>query len=416
MSSRWNTIHAIFLLYLVFDLYTYHGLQSLVSRKYLRWFQLLYGASSLFFYYCFYRFYHILSSGSIFSDSSGTIFLGIFLSILVGKMCFSILMFAQDFSRIFWGLIGGLRSLFDPSATTGFSIPSRRKFMTTAATGLAGLPFFTMLYGITIGKYRYTINPIKVSFPDLPPAFEGFKIIQISDIHAGSFDNPAQVAKGVAMINEQNPDLIVFTGDMVNSDKNEVDPYIDIFGKLKARHGQLATLGNHDYYGEPDHGQALKDYWQDFHAKYRAMGFDLLNNTHRTIEKEGERLQILGVENWGKGPYFPKKGDLDKALTGVGADDFCILLSHDPTHWSAKVLPHQRRIPLTLSGHTHGFQFGINIPGFKWSPAQYRYPHWLGLYEEAEQKLYVNRGFGYLGFPGRVGMWPEITVIELAKA
>jgi len=217
------------------------------------------------------------------------------------------------------------------------------------------------------------------------------------------------------MINDQNPDLILFTGDLVNSDKDEIDPYIEIFEKLRAKYGKFAILGNHDYYGLPDDHAEEKIYWADFFIKYEKMGFQLLANENAHIQIQEDRLQILGVENWGASHYFPKNGNLDYALEGVPEDDFCILLSHDPTHWSEKVLDHKRHIPLTLSGHTHGFQFGISVPGFKWSPAQYRYPHWLGLYEEKDQKLYVNRGFGFLGFPGRIGMWPEITVIELAK-
>ncbi len=409
-------IRAIFLLYVFLDWYTYHGLHSLVPDRW-RWpFRLIYGLLSLLVYYCFYQTYLLLYSGSIFSDASGTVYLGIFLSVLVGKLSFGLLLLPQDVGRILWALVRRLRGLARSETPEGPLIPSRRQFLTLGATGLAALPFLGMLYGITRGKYRYTVQNVRLTFSDLPRAFEGFKIVQISDIHAGSFDNPAAVAKGIELINAQAADLIVFTGDLVNSDKNEVDPYLDLFAQLQARHGKLATLGNHDYYGEPDGEPQRSDYWRDFYAKYRAMGCDLLNNRHRTIEREDERLQILGVENWGKGPYFPKKGDLDRALDGVPDRDFCILLSHDPSHWSAKVLPHQRHIALTLSGHTHGFQFGINVPGFKWSPAQYRYPHWMGLYEEAAQKLYVNRGFGYLGFPGRGCMWPEITVFELASA
>ncbi|MEN0047965.1 MAG: metallophosphoesterase, partial [Bacteroidota bacterium] len=275
--------------------------------------------------------------------------------------------------------------------------------------------FLGMLYGITKGKYRYTVNKVKLNFPDLPKAFDGFKIVQISDIHSGSFDDVDKVAEGVAMVNEQAADLLLFTGDLVNSDKDEINPYIDIFKKLEAKEGKYAVLGNHDYYGAPKNDSELDAYWKDFFSKYEQMGFRLMNNENTRIERDGEQIRLLGVENWGA-PPFPQIGDLDKALNNVQEDEFCVLMSHDPTHWEHRVLPNKKKIHLTLSGHTHGMQFGINLPGLKWSPVQYRYKRWIGLYEEAKQYLYINRGFGFLAFPGRVGMWPEITVIELGVA
>ena len=417
MRSRMNMIYLIFEIYIFLDLYTYFGLRSLVTKKYRLPFTLCYLASSLFFYFSFYQVYQVLQGGAIFRDSSSNMYLGLFLTAFVGKFFFVVLLLIQDISRFLWGTGGLLRRFFQeksPNEKPSF-LPARRNFLTKGAALLAAIPFSTMLYGITKGKYRYTLNPMTLPFASLPPAFEGFKIIQISDIHAGSFDDAAQVAKGVQMINDQNPDLILFTGDLVNSDKNEIDPYIAIFNQLKARHGKYCILGNHDYYGVPDDPDEQIAYWKDFHQKYKAMGFELMNNESAAIEIEDQRIQILGVENWGASRYFPKRGNLDQALKGVSEEDFCILMSHDPTHWSEKVLSHPRHIPLTLSGHTHGFQFGINVPGFKWSPIQYRYEHWMGLYEEQGQQLYVNRGFGFLGFPGRVGMWPEITVMELSR-
>ena len=342
--------------------------------------------------------------------------MGIMLTAIVSKLVFVAFLLIQDIGRLLFGIgkAGSQLIKQEEGEKTPF-LPKRRRFLTLAATGIASIPFSLMLYGITRGKYAYTVNKVKLAFKDLPPAFEGFKIVQISDIHAGSLDSKSGVAKGVRMINEQNPDLIFFTGDLVNSDKDEVDPYIDIFADLKATHGKFCTLGNHDYYGVPDDTAEEKAYWDDFHSKYQAMGFQLMNNENAFIEKEGERICVMGVENWGRGRWFPKNGDIDKALTDTNSDEFCILLSHDPTHWDEKVLPHPKKIHLTFSGHTHGFQFGINMPGFKWSPAQYRYSRWMGLYEEAEQYLYVNRGFGFLAFPGRIGMWPEITVVELSR-
>lgn len=419
MRSRMNIVYMILSLYVLLDIYTFWGLRSLVKEKY-RWlFTGLYFIASLFFYYCFYRVFMLLEGGRIFRDTSANIYFGLFLTAFVGKFFFAGFMFLQDVFRILWGsgrwIIDKSQSSSDALSENGF-IPSRRRFLTIGSAILAAIPFSTMLYGITRGKYRYTVNKVALNFAALPQAFHGFKVVQISDIHAGSFDDPDEVAKGVAMINAQEPDLIVFTGDLVNSDKNEVDPYIDIFKKLTAKHGKFAVLGNHDYYGTPDDPTEERNYWKDFYAKFEAMGFKLLNNEHSSIEIAQQTIKILGVENWGASRYFPKRANLDQALDGVIPDDFCILLSHDPTHWSHKVLDHPRHIPLTLSGHTHGFQFGIKVPGFKWSPAQYRYQHWLGLYKEKGQQLYVNKGFGFLGFPGRIGMWPEITVFELGKA
>ncbi|MBK9741427.1 MAG: metallophosphoesterase, partial [Saprospiraceae bacterium] len=230
--------------------------------------------------------------------------------------------------------------------------------------------------------------------------------------------NPDKVRKGIEKINELKADVVCFTGDLVNSEKDEIDPYIEIFSEIEAKYGKLATLGNHDYYGHYDKNdpQAEKVYFEDFFSKFKKMGFDLLNNENRSITKDGETIHIVGVENWGAGHWFPKKGDLAKATENLDGNGFKILMSHDPTHWDEKVLNFPKKMDLTLSGHTHGFQFGFQMPGFKWSPAQYRYKKWLGLYQEDDKYLYVNRGFGFLGFPGRVGMWPEITLIELQSA
>ena len=418
MRSRLNQFYTICLIYVFLDIYTFFGLKSLFKNKRNRWlFTIGYWLISAFIYYSFYSFYAAATGGGFFSKAGTNIYFGIIVTALVSKLFFVLFMLPQDLGRILYGIGNFLYIFFSgkdfPEGKA--TIPSRRRFLTLAATGLAAIPFSSMLYGITKGKYAYTVNKVKLSFPDLPKAFEGFKIVQISDIHAGSLDSKSEVAKGVQMINEQGADLVVFTGDLVNSDKDEVDEYIDIFKEMKAKFGKFSVLGNHDYYGVPNGREAERNYWADFHKKYKAMGLQLMNNTHQFIEKDGEKICLVGVENWGKARYFPKRGDLQRALNNVGKDDFCVLLSHDPTHWDEKVIPHPKHIHLTLSGHTHGFQFGINMPGFKWSPAQYRYDKWMGLYEEANQYLYVNRGFGFLAFPGRIGMWPEITVLELSR-
>lgn len=410
------------LIYFLLDLYTFFGLRSLCkSPRAKKILTAVYAVSSVYVYYCMYAVYQVAQSRRVFSDTSANWELGILFTAFVGKFIFSVLLSVQDGGRFFYGIIDYMkRKAAGKTAPGSPFFPSRRRFLTLLATGIAAVPFFGMMYGITKGKYQYTVSNVKLLFPDLPAAFEGFKIVQISDIHAGSFDDAEEVAKGVELINEQQPDLLLFTGDLVNADKDEVNDYIPIFAKIRAKHGKFAVLGNHDYYGVPEEEegatpQDIDDYWKDFFVKYRQMGFNLLRNAAQYIEKDGERIALTGVENWGAGRWFPKKGDLDAALTLVQDDDFCILMSHDPSHWDAKVLPHKKHVNLTLSGHTHGMQFGIKMPGFKWSPVQYRYPRWAGLYKEAGQYLYVNTGFGFLAFPGRVGMWPEVTVIELGR-
>ncbi|MGY5351375.1 metallophosphoesterase [Wenyingzhuangia sp. IMCC45533] len=302
------------------------------------------------------------------------------------------------------------------STDNDVSFGDRRKFVGQVGLGLASIPFLSMLYGITKGKYNYKVKNINLGFKNLPKSFDGLKIVHISDIHSGSFDNIDEVKRGVDLIKEQQPDLILFTGDLVNNDAVEIVPYKELFGSLKASMGVFSSLGNHDY-GTHKRWKSTKekeDNLQTLFQHQKDMGFELLNNTSKTITQNNEQIDIVGVENWGK-PPFPQKGDLSKALIGTNSDNFKILLSHDPTHWDEKVIPHQQAIDLTLSGHTHGMQFGVEIPGFKWSPSKYIYKRWAGLYQKNNQYLYVNRGFGFLGFPGRVGIWPEITVLTLNR-
>lgn len=401
------------------DVYTYYGMNSVfLQSRFYKVFKLIYLGVSVFTMYAVFH----LSTQTIFSlqspKSAWTNFMfGFVLTVLVTKVFFSVFMILQDGGRL---LISGFNYLHlliqgEKSDTNSVFIPERRQFINTVGTFAAGIPFFSMLYGITKGKYQYTIQKISLSFEDLPPAFDGFRMVQISDIHAGSFDSKSKVEKGIDMINDLNADVVCFTGDLVNVEKDEIDPYIDIFAKINAKYGKFATLGNHDYYGSYDRSDdASKNlYFNDFFKKYTSMGFDLLNNTHRNIKIGQDSINIIGVENWGAGRWFPKKGDLQRACESLQDKGFNVLLSHDPTHWEEKVLSFEKHIHLTLSGHTHGFQFGFQMPGFQWSPAQYRYKRWLGLYKEADKYLYINRGFGFLGFPGRIGMWPEITVIEL---
>ncbi|NIJ46455.1 hypothetical protein FHR24_002942 [Wenyingzhuangia heitensis] len=300
------------------------------------------------------------------------------------------------------------------SSNTEVKFSDRRKFIGQVGLGLASIPFLSMLYGITKGKYNYKVKNIALSFKNLPASFNGLKIVHISDIHSGSFDDIDEVKHGVDLIKQQEADLILFTGDLVNNDAVEIVPYKEMFKEMTAPLGVFSSLGNHDYgtHKRWNNADEKKQNLLNLFQHQKDMGFDLLNNRTHTITKNGEELDIVGVENWGK-PPFPQIGDLSKALEGTNPENFKILLSHDPTHWDEKVIPHKQHIDLTLSGHTHGMQFGVEIPGFKWSPSKYIYKRWAGLYTNNKQHLYVNRGFGFLGFPGRVGIWPEITIITL---
>lgn len=332
--------------------------------------------------------------------------------VLVPKLVVIPFLLVEDIVRV---LQGSYSAMFG-SKLSGF-FPERRKFVSQVGLGLASIPFFGMIYGIVKGKYAYRVHKVTLKFKDLPKAFDGFTITQLSDIHSGSFDNEEAVQHGIDMANEQKSDLLVFTGDLVNNRADEMLPWIKHFKQLKAPFGKYSILGNHDYgdYVEWDNPKDKVQNLEDLKVVHQQIGFNLMLNEHTYIEKNGERIALIGVENWGtKG--FVKHGDLDQATAGIDSTAFKVLLSHDPSHWEAITLGHREHIHLTLSGHTHGMQFGIEIPGFKWSPSKYIYKQWAGAYEQFGKYIYVNRGFGFLGFPGRVGILPEITVIKLERA
>lgn len=403
--------------FIVLELYTFSGIRSLAAgHKFGKYFMYLFYTQVVILALALFNLFSGMQSGSMVKSASMNLWLGIVLTSVVTKLVFCSLLLMQDGGRLLGGAYNFVQAKWNGNTPEAY-LPGRRQFLSQTALAVAGIPLVSMFYGMMVGKYRYTVKNIQLAFKDLPKAFDGFKIVQISDVHSGSFDDKEAVRKGIEMVNAQGADLLLFTGDLVNSEKDEINPYMDIFSLLKAKHGKYAVLGNHDYYGYfgvPESGK--KAYWDDFMGKFEKMGFRLLNNDHTRIEKDGENFVLAGVENWGAGRHFPKIGDLNKAIQGVKKDDFTVLMSHDPSHWDHHVLPHDQHVHLTLSGHTHGMQFGIDMPGFKWSPVKYRYPRWMGLYEEKGQYLYVNRGFGFLAFPGRVGMWPEITVIELKTA
>lgn len=293
--------------------------------------------------------------------------------------------------------------------------PERRRFLAGVAIATSFAPFSAMMLGLKkSSKYNFKVHIYDLEFSDLPKAFDQFKIAHISDFHAGSFDDPAEVERGLQLVQELQADAVLFTGDMVNNLSDEAEQYIDMFSRVSAKYGKFSVLGNHDYgdyypHDTDDLQQQDVDQLIDFQSR---MGFKVLLDETITFEKEQEKIHIVGVQNWGTG-RFPKKGDLQKASAQTGDHDFKILMSHDPSHWEAEVLKDQKKFQLTLSGHTHGFQIGIEIPGLKWSPIQYRYKQWAGLYISDEEHLIVNRGFGHLGYPGRYGIWPEIGLITL---
>ena len=339
---------------------------------------------------------------------------GIFLAFMALGFISGAVMLLEDVGR-FIGWI--LRKVFNSGTGTRMHFPERRKFISQVALLLASIPFASLLYGMYKGKYNYRVLKYVLEFDDLPPAFDGYRITQISDIHSGSFDDEAKVKYAVDLVNKQEGDVILFTGDLVNSVASEMYPWKSVFAQLKARDGVFSILGNHDYgdYAQWETEEDKEANLEELKNIQREMGFDLLLNESRYLEKDGEKIALVGVENWGAGG-FKKAGDLELALSRVNPDDFKVLMSHDPSHWESQVINHPWHVHLTLSGHTHGMQFGVEIPGWiKWSPVKYRYKYWAGIYKELGQYINVNRGFGYIGYPGRVGIWPEISVIELRK-
>lgn len=291
---------------------------------------------------------------------------------------------------------------------------SRSAFLSWLGLAVGGSLFATLVYGFS-NKYNYRVKKVRLRFSNLPPAFKGLKIVQLSDIHSGSFTDKAAVEKGVEKVLALRPDVILFTGDLVNNRSEEMKHYVDVFSRLHAPMGVYSVLGNHDYGDyEPWPTAAAKlQNLQRLIALQQEMGWRLLLDEHVMLQKGDAQIALIGVQNWSALKRFPRYGNLPKAYEGAASAPFKILMSHDPTHWDAEVRPHFPDVDLTLSGHTHGMQFGVNIPGFKWSPVQYVYKQWMGLYTEGKQKLYVNPGYGFLGYPGRVGILPEITLIEL---
>ena len=339
--------------------------------------------------------------------------IGLLLLIYLPKIILTLVLLGEDIFRIGFGSMNHFVKFND---SVDF-LASRRKFVSQIGLGLAAIPFLSLLYGETIGKYNYKVIKQRIFFTDLPDAFDGFTITQISDVHSGSFDNPEKINYAIDLVNEQNSDMILFTGDIVNTNAEEMYPWIDTFNKIKEhKYGKYSVLGNHDYgeYVTWPSEAAKEENFQAIKNLYGQIDFKLMLNEHTFIEKGTDKIALVGVENWGHN--FKKVGDINLASANLTKEDFKILMSHDPSHWDYEVKNHEKNFQLTLSGHTHGFQFGIEIPGIiKWSPIQYIYKQWAGLYENMGRYVYVNRGFGFHAYSGRVGIMPEITVIELKK-
>lgn len=396
-------------LFLILEFYSYQAFRTLIK---LRWVLISYQVISfLLLAFILYSFSQV--DRSVGQTKQFMFTTGLMLLIYVPKIVMTLVLFGEDIFRIGASIL----NYFIYNAPRKEMMPDRRKFVSQIALGLAAIPFLSLIYGIFEGKYNFKVIKQTVFFPDLPDTFDGFRITQISDVHSGSFDNPEKINYAIDLINEQESDLILFTGDIVNTHAKEMHPWLETFNRIKNyKYGKFSVLGNHDYgeYVTWPSQQQKEENFKEIKELYGKIGFELLLNENRFIQKGEDKIAIIGVENWGVN--FKKAGDLNKASQNVAQEDFKILMSHDPSHWDAEIKDHPKNFHLTLAGHTHGMQFGIEIPGyFKWSLAQYIYKQWAGLYETAGRYVYVNRGFGFHAYPGRVGIMPEITVIELKK-
>lgn len=355
-------------------------------------------------------YFSYLQQSAIFRNYVFAILVGLFMA----KMVASLVFLTDDLRRGVSWLVMRVFSRGGQELESGSLRIPRSVFMSWLGLGLGGTLFGSLLFGFR-NKYNYQVKKISLSFNNLPAAFKGLRIVHISDIHSGSLDNHRAVAAGVELIKKQQPDLVLFTGDLVNNKAEEMNQLQSIFARIQAPMGVFSTLGNHDYgdYVAWPSIEAKQANLEDLKKVHASMGWKLLMNEHVILEKDSEKIAILGIENWGAKGRFPKYGRMQDAYPGTENIPFKILMSHDPSHWDAQVRTEYPDISLMLSGHTHGMQFGFENPFFKWSPVQWMYRQWAGLYEAGNQKLYVNRGFGFLGYPGRVGILPEITVIEL---
>ena len=414
-------IPIIALLFLLIDWYVFQGIKFLIhsfSAPTQRFLKYTYWCITILTLIAF-LIYHFVNVDAYSKSARMFLLVGVFIN-YIAKLFFVVFLLIDDFVR----LIRYIASLFSSETTISEGISdhsskiSRSDFLVKTAAVAAAVPLVGMSWGIISGAHDYRVRRIKLPLTNLPKAFHGMKIVQVSDIHSGSFWNKTAVMGGVEMLMNEKPDMVFFTGDIVNNRAEEMADWISVFSKVKAPHGVYSVFGNHDYgdYVAWDSPQQKAKNLIDLAAMQKAMGWKLLMNENKIIEVNGEQIAVVGIENWGAKARFPKYGKLSEAIKGTENIAIKLLLSHDPSHWQAEVLPLFPDISAMFSGHTHGMQFGVDIPGIKWSPVQYVYDEWAGLYQQKGQYLYVNRGFGYIGYPGRIGMPPEITTIELVSA
>ena len=402
------------ILIIAFDLYSFRAIYILIknkSKNIRTLISVIYWSISILFIF----FFVLISTDlpkekNIHSYPDVFLFFALMMMVYLPKLIIIIFQLIRDLSVFTQKLV------FSRNSQKAFS-KDRREFITKTGIILASIPFLGTFYGIIKGRFNYQLNKISLQFNNLPISFNGIRIVQISDFHISCFiGNEVEVEKIVELINNEKPDIIVFTGDMINNYSNEMDSFLSTLKNLHAPLGKFAITGNHDYgdYSKWESKKAKEINFNNLIKNYASIGFKVLRNERTIVQIGDESIELIGVENWGQ-PPFPKYGDLKKAMVNSDANNFRILLSHDPSHWREEVL-NNTSIDLTLSGHTHGMQFGIDIPGFKWSPVQYKYPEWAGLYQNNQQLLYVNRGIGYIGVAARVGILPEITMLEITKS
>lgn len=405
------------LVLLLLDLYVYQAVRHLLAGNTGRsrfWVPFLYWfisvamlASALFF---------LNTSPDLAGRKIRNYLFAMIAGLFLAKLSASLFLLMDDVRRFVQWVYSRFNQVGIVAGAASGETMSRSTFLSWIGLAAGSTLLGSWVYGFG-NKYNYRLRSLKLEDGKLPGAFRGLKVIQISDIHAGSFTDKLAVQKGVDKIMEQQPDLILFTGDLVNDMATEMEGYMEIFSRLKAPLGVYSILGNHDY-GDyvkwPINGISKEQNLEDLKKVHADLGWRLLLNEHVVLERGGEKIALIGVENWSAKSGFPKRGILSRAYEGSASIPYKILMTHDPSHWEAEVQSNYPDINLSLSGHTHGMQFGVEMPGFRWSPVQYVYKHWAGLYENKEQRLYVNRGFGFIGYPGRVGIMPEITLIELA--
>lgn len=411
----------LFSLFILIDLYVFQGLKLFIMHLSVKVRNALKIAFWSFTILCLSTFllYHLSSQDAMGIPLRTFIRAGLFIT-YISKIVFIFFLLLDDLQRLLrWcyvegkGLIPGKELVVEPDENH----ISRSQFLATTGILVASVPFISLNWGIISGAHDYRIRKVEVPLKNLPSALDGLRIVQISDIHAGSFWNKTAVKAGVEMAVGLKADMIFFTGDLVNNRSDEMAEWISVFSKLTAPLGVYSVLGNHDYgdYYTWNSVQEKEQNFKDILHIHKILGWDLLMDENRIMNIQGEKLAIIGVQNWGAKARFPRYGNLAKANMGTEDINMKLLLTHDPSHWQAQVLTQHPDIDVTFAGHTHGMQFGVEIPGFKWSPVQYMYDEWAGLYQEKENFLYVNRGFGYIGYPGRVGILPEISLITLKK-